>query len=192
MNTDQIMQLTFLVLLGGAILASYLVSNRGNLGKVSQQAAIWGLIFVGTIAAIGLWGDLSRDVLPRQSVQGDGTISVPQSTDGHYYLTLDINGTPVEFVVDTGATMMVLNQSDARRAGLDPDTLRYLGSANTANGVVRTAPVFLDSVTLGDLTDRDVRAVVNQGELDTSLLGMSYLDAFGDIRFSDGTLTLTR
>lgn len=192
MSTEQIMQLTFLVLLGVAIVGSYVAANSKNLGKMGQQAAIWGLIFVGTIAAVGLWGDISRDVAPRQSVTQAGEITVPQAVDGHYYLTLDINEVPVDFVVDTGATMMVLTQADARRVGLDPDSLRYLGRAFTANGMVTTADVRLSEVQLGPFVDRGVPASVNGGAMEGSLLGMSYLDGFSSMSFSDGQLTLTR
>ena len=192
MSTEQIMQLTFLVLLGGAIAASYIVANRSNLSKMGQQAAIWVLIFVGMIAAVGLWGDISRDVLPRQSVAEGGEIVVPRSGDGHYYLTVDVNDVPVRFVVDTGASQIVLSQQDAARVGLDPESLNYLGTAFTANGRVQTAAVRLDAVTLGPLQDRDVRAVVNGGAMDGSLLGMDYLDTFSTVSFQGGELTLSR
>ena len=192
MSTEQIMHLTFLVLLGGAIAASYIVANRSNLSKMGQQAAIWVLIFVGMIAAVGLWGDISRDVLPRQSVAEGGEIVVPRSGDGHYYLTVDVNDVPVRFVVDTGASQIVLSQQDAARVGLDPESLNYLGTAFTANGRVQTAAVTLDAVTLGPLQDRDVRAVVNGGAMDGSLLGMDYLDTFSTVSFQGGELTLSR
>lgn len=192
MSTEQIMQLAFLVLLGTAIVGSYIAANSNNLGKMGQQAAIWGLIFIGTIGAVGLWGDISRDITPRQSVNQAGQITVPQAVDGHYYLTLDINGVPIDFVVDTGATMMVLTQDDARRVGLDPDNLRYLGRAFTANGVVTTADVRLSQVQLGPFVDRSVPASVNGGPMEGSLLGMSYLDGFSSMSFSGGELTLTR
>lgn len=191
MSTDQIMQATYLGLLAAAIGGSYLFANKGNLGKVTQQGAIWGLIFVGTIAAIGLWGDISRDVSGRQAVVGDEII-VPQSRDGHYYMTLDVNGTPVDFVVDTGASQVVLSQFDARRVGLDPTALNYLGIANTANGQVRTAAVTLDTVTLGGYRDENVRAVVNGGEMNGSLLGMTYLSRYDSISITDGELILSR
>ena len=55
------------------------------------------------------------------------------AADGHYYLSVDINGAPVNFVVDTGATDLVLTRKDAARVGLDPDSLIYQGRANTAN-----------------------------------------------------------
>lgn len=186
------MQLTYLVLLGAAIGGSAIVAGRSNMGKMAQQAAIWLLIFVGVIGAYGLWDDISRDVNPRQSFIDGGVVEVPRSPDGHYYLTLDINGTAVDFVVDTGASQVVLSQRDAARIGIDLDALDYVGAANTANGVVRTAPVVLDTVTLGGMTDQRVGAVVNGGEMDTSLLGMTYLGLYDRIEISNGQLVLTR
>lgn len=191
MTPDQILQLTYLVLLAAAIGGSYIFANKNNLGKVAQQAAIWGMIFVGTIAAIGLWGDISRDIAPRQAVSGS-EIVLPRAPDGHYYITLEINGAPVDFVVDTGASQVVLTQNDARRVGFDPADLRYLGIARTANGEVRTAAVHLDTVSVGPFTDTRLRATVNGGEMDKSLLGMTYLGLYDTISITDGKLILSR
>ena len=192
MSGDDIARLAFLGLLTVAIAGSFLMHNRGNLSKMAQQAAIWGLIFMGVIAIVGLWGDIRTSVMPQQAMVGANRIEVPRSPDGHYYLTLGINGVPIRFVVDTGATDMVLSQQDAARAGLGPDSLSYLGSAQTANGTVRTATVRLGEVTLGDLTDVNLRAVVNQGQLDGSLLGMGYLGLYDRIEIADGQLVLIR
>lgn len=192
MNGDQIAQMAYLGLLGAAIAGIYLVSHRENLGKTLQQAAIWVLIFLGVIAGAGLWSDIQRNISPHQSVIADDRIEVPQSIDGHYHLVLEINGTPVDFVVDTGATEMVLSQEDAARIGLDVDGLNYLGQALTANGVVRTAPVRLETVALGPIVDTNVRAVVNEGALFGSLLGMGYLDRFERIEIAGDRLILTR
>lgn len=192
MSTDQIMQLTYLVLLAAAIGGSYVVSHRGNMGKVAQQAALWFLIFVGVIGAYGLWEDISNDVNPRQAIVSDSRIEVPRSFDGHYYLTLDINDVPVRFVIDTGASQMVLSQQDARRVGIDPGDLDFFGSASTANGIVRTAPVVLDEVALGTIRDTRLPAVVNGGEMDESLLGMTYLGLYDRIEITNGQLILTR
>ena len=123
----------------------------------------------------------------------DGTtIVLPRARDGHYYLTLDINNVPVEFVVDTGASQVVLTQDDAKRIGLNPSSLSYLGTASTANGTVRTAAVRLDTVSLGAITDTSVRAVVNDGQMFGSLLGMTYLSNFDSITIKDGQLILSR
>ncbi len=192
MDADQIANVGYLSLLGAALVGSYIAANKNNLGRVAQQATIWGLIFVGVIAAVGLWGDISRDVTNRQIMVNASTVEVPRSRDGHYYLTLKINGAPVDFVVDTGATQVVLSQDDARRIGIEPDALVYLGTANTANGTVRTASVSLDTVTLGEITDLGVRATVNGGQMDGSLLGMSYLGLYSRLAIESDVLILTR
>ena len=192
MSGDDLGSLAFLGLMGLAIAGSYFVSQRGNMGKVAQQVAIWGLIFVGVIAAYGMWGDIERNFVTRQSIGDGNQIIVPRSADGHYYLELTINGQPIDFVVDTGATQLVLTQSDAKRIGFDPGSLRYFGSANTANGVVRTAQVQLDEVVLGPIVDRNVPAVVNGGEMAGSLLGMTYLGLFESLEIRSNELVLTK
>ena len=186
------MQLTYLVLLGAAIGGSAIIAGRSNMGKMAQQAAIWALIFVGVIGAYGLWDDISRDVNPRQALVDEATISVPRGFDGHYRLRLEINDTPVDFIVDTGASQVVLSQSDAARVGIDLADLEFTRLANTANGVVRTAPVILSDISLEGITDRGVRAVVNAGELNTSLLGMTYLGLYDRIEIANDELVLIR
>lgn len=192
MTTDQIMQLVYLGLLGTAIGGAFLVANRDNLGKTVQQGAIWALIFVGVIGAYGLWEDIQRDATTRQAIISDTQIEVPRSADGHYYLTLDVNDVPLRFVVDTGASQVVLTQADARRIGLDPETLGFFRAASTANGMVRTAPVVLDRVSLGQITDTQLPAVVNGGDMADSLLGMTYLDRFARIEIAGDRLVLSR
>ncbi|MEQ8897932.1 MAG: TIGR02281 family clan AA aspartic protease [Roseovarius sp.] len=183
----------YLVLLGGAVVLWFFAQNRNSLGKITQQAIIWALIFVGVIAAVGLWGDIRNTVMPGQAVVAeDGRIELPRAADGHYYLTADVNGTPIRFVVDTGASQIVLAKADAEKAGLATEELSFVGRAFTANGEVRTAPVRLERVEVGPLVDEDVRAVVNEGELDQSLLGMEYLQRFTSVEITNGTLVLTR
>ncbi|MFP4238918.1 MAG: TIGR02281 family clan AA aspartic protease [Rhodosalinus sp.] len=193
MTGDQIAQLTYLALLGAAIGFWVLMRMRGGFGQLAQYAAVWGLIFLGVIAAVGLWGDIRQTVSPQQSVAvSEGRITVPRSADGHYYLTLEVNGTPTRFMVDTGATEVVLTHEAARRAGIDTDGLAYFGRALTANGEVATAPVRLESIGAGALTERGFRAWVNSGEMPEPLLGMSYLNRFERIEIADGELVLVR
>jgi len=193
MTSDNTASLIYLVLLGCAVGGWFLIQNRDGLGKMMQQAMIWGFLFLGVIAGYGLWNDVQRQAQNDQMLQlGNGQIIVPRQPDGHYYLTLELNGARIPFVVDTGATDMVLTRADAARAGLEPDTLNFIGRANTANGTVRTAPVEIGTVRLGDITDTNVRASVNGGEMSGSLLGMGYLEKWGKIEISGGELRLTR
>ncbi|WP_415403062.1 TIGR02281 family clan AA aspartic protease [Tateyamaria sp. SN3-11] len=193
MSPDNIAQLVYLGSFALVLGAGFLLTSKLKLGQTLQMAAIWALIFIGAIGAVGLWGDIQDDLFPHQTrFDEDGAVSVPRSSDGHYYLTLDINGAATDFIVDTGATDIVLNRADAAAAGLEPTTLNYFGRALTANGEVRTAPVRLDTVAIGPYEDTNVPAVVNDGAMDQSLLGMGYLQRWGKIEISGGALTLSR
>lgn len=185
--------LTYLVLLGAAVVFWFFTNHRQSFGKTLQQAMAWVLIFLGMIAAVAMWDDIRSVARPVEAVMSDADrIEIPRSVDGHYRLVLGVNGTPVEFVVDTGATDMVLSLEDAKRVGFDIDALPFVGRALTANGEVKTAPVILSEVTIGDHTDRRVPARVNGGDLFQSLLGMTYLQRFDQITITGGRLILTR
>ena len=193
MGEYELGRLTYLVLLGAVLLAYLVVANRGQLGSLLRGAILWVLIFIGVIVAVTLWQEVRDDVVPIRAVSfGEGRISVPRDPGGHFLATLEVQGVPIEFIVDTGATDVVLSRADARRLGLDPDQLVYSGRARTANGVVRTARITLEDVTFGEFTDSAVRAWVNEGELDLSLLGMSYLERFERVEIARDRLILTR
>lgn len=193
MNDPDFARIAYLALLGGVLVVWYIVHNRQSLGRMAQQAIAWGLIFLGVIAAYGLWGDIRQTVRPRQSmVSADNTVTLPRAPDGHYYMTLMVNDVAVDFLVDTGASQVVLTQKDAGRVGLKPKDLAFTGRAMTANGQVRTAPVRLERVELGQISDRNIRAWVNEGDLEQSLLGMSYLQRWRKIEITGQALILIR
>ena len=192
MSGDEVGRLIYLIVLVAAIGGSLIVSYRGSLGKLAQQMSVWGLIFVGVAAGFGLWSDISGGAPRMAAVNEVGQIEVPQAPDGHYYLTLLVNGTPVSFMVDTGATEVVLSQRDAERVGIDIGTLSYFGEASTANGPVRTARVTLQDVSFAGVDEGSLPAYVNEGQLDMSLLGMAYLRRFARMEIAQGYLVLTR
>ncbi len=186
-------RLVYLVLLGAAVAGYFFAENRQNLSKTVQQAMVWAIIFIGVIAGYGLWQDVKGTVNPGQLVYGEqGRIEVPRQRDGHYYITADVNGAEIEFVVDTGATDLVLTRADARKAGIPDSALVFAQTASTANGEVRTAGIRLGEVAIGDITDQNVRAMVTEGQLDISLMGMGYLERFAKIEISGNRLILTR
>lgn len=193
MTGDQTASLLYLVLLGSVIAGSLFLSGRQNWGKNLRQAGIWALIFIGVVAVYGLWNDIQSTMVPRQTVFAEeDRIEVPRARDGHYHLSVAVNGTPIRFIVDTGATDIVLSTQDARKVGIDPDELSYAGAASTANGQVSTARVRLDEVAIGPITDRGVSAVVSQGDMPGSLLGMAYLERFAQVTFGNGRMVLDR
>lgn len=193
MTADDIGRLAYIMLIAVAVIGWLGADLRRRLGPTLRNLLAWSFIFLGVIGAFGLWEDVKRDLAPQQSVfDGGDRIEIPRSFDGHYYARLDANGVPVEFVVDTGASDIVLTRSDAARIGLDPDRLAFVGRAGTANGEVRTARARLETLSLGGITDRDVPVVVSAGEMDGSLLGMRYLHRFSRLEISDGTMVLER
>lgn len=193
MTGEQTASLIYLVLLGSVIAGYFFLSGRTNIGQSLRQAGVWALLFIGVIAAYGLWSDIQSSVMPRQAVfEDEGRIEIPLSPDGHYHMTLRVNGEPIRFVVDTGASDIVLSAADAARVGIPSEELAFSGSARTANGIVRTARVWLDDVRLGPIADQGVPALVNGGEMSGSLLGMAYLNRFDEVRFGGGEMVLIR
>ena len=194
MDSDQIMRLVYRGIWGTVLISYFLIARSQGIGQSLRQLVLWGLIFVGVAAGYGLWQDLrgANSVM----VQGDGSVVLRAGRDGHFHLDLDVNGVPVDFIVDTGASDLVLSQEDASRVGFDPQALPYLGQARTANGVVGIARVSLDEVVLAhdglEIRDTDVSAFVNEGELDVSLMGMGYLRRFARISIEGDRLTLER
>jgi len=191
MSAFETERLIYLAVLLGLIVVAFVASGRMSWLRTLQQAAAWTLIILLTVAGVGIF--METQGTPNQvRIEDSGRIVAELGRDGHYNLTLNVNGVPTDFLVDTGATNIVLTRQDAEAAGLPVDQLNFFGRANTANGEVRTAPVRLDTLSLGPVTDRDVYAVVNGGEMDQSLLGMGYLQRWGKIEITGGELILTR
>lgn len=129
----------------------------------------------------------SPDGAPTRS----GTQELRASADGHYYARAEINGRPLDVMVDTGASMVALTYEDADRLGLSLRASDFTATVQTANGTAAVAPVVLDRVTIGHVTVRNVRAAVSErGRLAKTLLGMSFLGQLQRVDISQGRLLL--
>ncbi len=118
-------------------------------------------------------------------------VTLAADTRGHFVADGQVNGNPVRFLVDTGATLVAIPASEARRLGIDY-TKGTRGYSSTAGGVVPVFRVKLDSVSVGDITLLGVEGVVLEGQgMDVSLLGMSFLNRT-EMRREGTTLTLTK
>lgn len=174
-----------LVFIGGAIV----FEGVGRRRQALRQAATWAMLFALIAAGASWWQDRHYAA----QVSGDGTrIEIPMGRDGHFHIEAEVNGTPVHFMVDTGASQLVLSPRDARRAGFDTGALAYTQRAMTANGPVDSAPVRIDRLAIGPITDRGVAAQVNGAEMGVSLMGMSYLSGFARVSIESGRMVLER
>mgnify|MGYP001205046206 CR=1 FL=1 len=109
---------------------------------------------------------------------------------GHFFAPGSINGAPMRFLVDTGATFVSLGAGDARRARIDASK-GTPGMTMTANGMAKVWRVRLDRVKVGNITLHDVEASVHEHDLPIALLGMSFLNRM-EMRREGTTLTLTQ
>jgi aspartyl protease family protein len=182
----------YLAILLGAVGFYTLVSYRRALGQMLRHLILWALIFIGVLAGFALWQDVAPRLAPVQITHGTGVIEIPKDRSGHFVVIADVNGEPIEFLVDTGASAVVLSREDAQKSGISLENLAFTGIANTANGTVETAVVKIDTLNIGGVQDDDIRAYVTGGELFGSLLGMSYLQRFEKIEITRDKLILTR
>ncbi len=124
------------------------------------------------------------------AAEGGSKIVLTADGQGHFLANGTINGTSVRFLVDTGATMISLGASDARRIGLDFNSGQR-GISQTANGQVQVSRVKLDTVRIGEVTLHGVEATIQQNDMPIALLGMSFLNRMEMLR--DGpTMTLKK
>ncbi|MGH6893134.1 MAG: retropepsin-like aspartic protease family protein [Dongiaceae bacterium] len=171
---------------------------RANPKSFLRNAAIWAAIF---LALVGIYAFKNDAAFVGQRILGvltptqgtahdDGTISFPAGPDGHFRVQAVVNGNRVTFMVDTGATDIVLAPDDARRIGIDPATLDFNQFAETANGMVRGASIKLHSLVVGPIDMSQVPATVNGADMTESLLGMEFLNRLHGWRAENSVLTL--
>lgn len=190
MTADDLANLAYFGIVIFALIGWFLVEARGRMGQMTRQILAWLLIFVAMAGGYGLYQNFGLSD-QRQIVAGAGEIVVARSGDDHFYLRLDVDGTPLTFMVDTGASMIVLSDRDTDRLGIDRGKLAFLGQASTANGMIRTARVTLRNVSLEGRGLGDLPASVGDGPLGVSLLGMEFLNLFQSVQFSRDRLVLT-
>jgi aspartyl protease family protein len=120
---------------------------------------------------------------------GSGVITLDRASDGHFYAEVQVNGTPINFMVDTGASSIALTREDAQRAGvaLSPGLDQVVG--NGASGEVKGQFVTLDRVNLGIKEVRSAQAAVLYGGTQ-SLLGQSFLSQFGSVAIEGDRMIL--
>ena len=126
---------------------------------------------------------------PRTTAAGGSMIT--RGTDGHFHAQVQLNGQPVEMLVDTGASLVALPERLAQRMGIAPDPAQYTGRARTANGEVAYAPITLEVVRVGSVERRGVAAaVMRDNSLPTPLLGQSFLSSLSETTIRGDTMTI--
>jgi aspartyl protease family protein len=169
-----------LVLLGVVALSLY----RQRFMYALQSALIW--VAVALVLVIGytyrfellqVADRVLAELIPGRAASRGHNVEIARGKSGSFTVIMRVNDARVTMVLDTGATAVVLTQEAAKAAGLPLEVLTYTVNIDTANGRTHAAPVTLNRISVGGITERKVAALIAQpGQLRTNLLGMSFLD----------------
>ncbi len=146
------------------------------------------------VRLIGNEAKLTRHAAPKELNAADNianSVQVSRRQDGHYWAEAGVNHSRINFIVDTGASVVILSNNDAKALGFNLFANDYVVPVNTAGGQTRMAPVRLDRVSVGPIELYAVDALVAQdGMLSVSLLGMNFLNRLDRFEFSEQRLIL--
>lgn len=195
-NPENRIHLLYLLTLLAAFTFRNRIFSAAQRSESMRNAGIWAGVFLLAVFAYSFRdSDIVRrirgELMPSQLHEvGDGSLTIRASAGGHFYVEARVNDAPVRFLVDTGASDIVLSPADARRAGFAVESLDYTHRYNTANGSGRGAAVVMDKIAIGPLRLQKVKASVNQAQMEDSLLGMSFLSRLRSFRVEGNTLVL--
>lgn len=188
----------------GLLGALYVATHKVR-GPLERGPAIAGTLALALAVALGLWwvapsplGNLfgNADTHPALSTSGRSStpsvsVLIRRNLDGKFIAQGQINGIATAFLIDTGATAVMIKQTDAEKAGIDVSALTFTTPVQTANGTVYAAPVRIRQLTIGALHRDDLEALVAQpGTLNENLLGMSFLRRLASYDLNGEFLTL--
>lgn len=167
-------------------------------GSVIVAGTIVPKLFEGYMATQPVIEEKAEEVqpvaaAPRPSQTTIGTITLKADQLGHYGAKIKVDGKQIDGMIDTGASLVAMDESTARRLGYVVKDSDYKYRSQTANGVKAIAVITLDRVELGNITVRNVQASVSKdGGLGTVLIGMSFLKKLKSFKSENGRLILTR
>lgn len=180
-----------------SLIYSVFAGRKSIVIRKIKYLLIWLLIFFMGFVVISykdvlLNSRLVANLVPGYAVHDHKQLVFYVANDRHFYIRSNINGINIKFLLDTGASDIILTRQDAVKLGINLAALKYDKIYNTANGVVRAASVMLPEIMIGDWVFRDVRVSVNDADMDISLLGMSFLRLFSSYKFDNEKVVLTR
>lgn len=184
MTEDQNINLVFAI--GALILViSALFSHRIGFGQIVRTVLAWVAIFAIFIVIfsyqkelVGVWNKVTSELTGSNEQQVVGqTLRLRQSLDGHYWADAEVNGTPVRFLIDSGATTTAMTLKTAQAANIDIDEGGFPIYLNTANGTVEAQRGTIQSLQVGPMMAMDFPVVVAEAFGDANVLGMNFLSS---------------
>ncbi len=175
-----LVKIALLVFIGGLVLTLF----REPLSRALEATLFWVVVALLLVVGYTYRFELREvsdrvlaELIPGRAATRGRTVEIVRGRVGEFSVATHVNGARVSMVLDTGASAVVLTQEAAKAIGLPVEILAYTVNVETANGRTQAAPVTLDRLAVGGITERSVQALIAQpGQLKGSLLGMSFLN----------------
>lgn len=193
-------QVIYMIVLLIFLISSLVFRRDFSFFKMLKYLALWSFVAFVTISIYSYRHELRAfkhrilgTINPSQAqITAQGQIVLNISADGHYYVDTKINGSPVRFMIDTGASDIVIGINTANYLGINQDnSLTFNRAYQTANGTVYGARFLIDEFEMSGIKFDHVFATISNVEMETPLLGMSFLRRFQKYEFYQDRLVLT-
>jgi aspartyl protease family protein len=199
LNSNELANFIYLSILLVALISSITLRNHQKISTLLKQFFIWLLIALFSIIIYSyrhslyqIAQNISSELVPSEAKKiGDRKIAIKASNNGHFYVQIKINKVPIRFMVDTGASDISMTIKDAKKANINTQNLSHFKQYQTANGVITGAISNAKEVEIAGMAFKDVAVSINQSQMETSLLGMSFLRKFKKYEFYQDQLILT-
>ena len=180
-SSDSKADLAYFLVLATALTIS-LSNSRIQASVLIKNAIIWISIILILLIGYSHKDDVLSLLVPnRPVILKDGSFMITVSKDKHFHVEAQMNNQIIDCVIDTGASSIVIDTDDARAIGVNVDQLKYNMPAETANGMIYSAPAKIAYLRIGDIELEDTVIMVNKVEMSSCLLGMSFLNTFKKI-----------
>lgn len=191
--------LIYLLVVLSILIAGLLSRRELNFVKILKYLAIWsalGLVIISLYAYRFEFADFKSRIFgelnPRAAQINEevGSMTLRASSDGHFYFNAKISGEEIVFMVDTGASDLVLGANQAKKLGINLARLKFTKRYETANGAVLAAPIVLRNFQIGEMFFEEIQAAVSQSDMFSGLAGLSFLRKFSRYEFGQDRLVL--
>lgn len=199
LSPSELPQALYLVLLLITLVSSVVFRSHLKASQLIKQAVAWVVIALVAIIIYSYRYDfydlenrITTEIFPSKATKiSDNQIAINIANDGHFYIDVLVNQTPIRFMIDTGASDIVLSVRDTRKSGVNLNNLSMVRQYQTANGMISGAITTVDKMEVSGLVLSDVTVSINDSNMGTSLLGMSFLNRFKKYEFYQDRLVLT-
>jgi len=197
-SSQELAQIIFILILIVVTVMGF--SNRKiALNQILKYLIIWiGIALVAIIIyalrfnVSDIKDQVTTDLFPSRAINKENRqLAISIAQDNHFYIILKINNKEVKFMIDTGASEVIIDKNLAREIGVDLQNLYYDKIFNTANGQVYGASINFEEVDISGVKFRNISASITESDLPVPLLGMSFLKKFKKYEFYQDKLILT-